>query len=213
MLRIYLALAGALIFSGTAFASGGNYVFDGGTAYQQRQVRQALAASSFNWSVIPGTITIHVTPSFTSEAAPGEIFLDPNLLNSGAFAWGVVQHEYAHQIDFALFDDATHAALTAELGATAWCYGDDGDAPGLTHSQYGCERFASTLAWAYWQSPENCMKPSEDADAESAAVTPAAFRALMTSLLGPAAQTETTSYPAGHAHAHFTIKHIQLRRR
>ena len=51
-------------------------------------------------------------------------------------------------------------------------------------AEYGCERFASTLAWAYWQSPDNCMQPSEVADAESAAMAPAAFRALMTSLLG-----------------------------
>ncbi len=104
--------------------SGGNYVFDGGTAYEQQQVRQALAASSFNWSVIPGTITVHITPDFTSEAIPGAIFLDPELLDSGEFAWGVVQHEYAHEVDFALFDDATHAALTTQLGATAWCYGN-----------------------------------------------------------------------------------------
>jgi hypothetical protein len=179
-----LAFASALVLVGTASAAGGNYVFDGGTAYQQQQVRQALTASSFNWSVIPGTITVHITPDFTSEAIPGAIFLDPNLLNSGEFAWGVVQHEYAHEVDFALFNDATRAALTTKLGATAWCYGDS---PTLAHGQYGCERFASTLAWAYWQSPENCMQPSEVAGAESAAMAPAAFRTLMTSLLGTSA--------------------------
>ena len=181
LIKVCLVLGSALVLAGTASASGGNYVFDGGTAYQQQQVRQALAASSFNWSVIPGTITIHITTDFASEAAPGAIYLDPNLLNAGEFAWGVVQHEYAHQVDFALFNDSTRATLTTQLGATAWCYGDT---PTLAHSEYGCERFASTLAWAYWQSPANCMQPSQVADAESAAMAPAAFRALITSLLG-----------------------------
>jgi hypothetical protein len=185
-----LALAGILLFSGTAFASGGNYVFNGGTPYQQQQVRQALAASSFNWGIIPGTITVNITPDFTSEAAPGEIFLDPNLLNSGEFSWGVVQHEYAHQVDFALFDDANHAALTTELGVSAWCYADT---PELPHSLYGCERFASLVAWVYWRSPENCMRPSRLAGAESGAITPAAFRALITSLLGADATTSESS--------------------
>jgi hypothetical protein len=186
---VCLGLASALVLVGTASASGGNYVFDGGTAYQQQQVRDALAASSFNWSVIPGTITVHITPTFASEAVPGAIFLDPNLLNSGEFAWGVVQHEYAHEVDFALFNDATRDTLTTQLGATAWCYGN---APTLAHGQYGCERFASTLAWAYWQSPENCMQPSEVADAESAAMQPAAFRALMTTVLGGSAALSQT---------------------
>ena len=197
-----LALAGILLFSGTAFASGGNYVFEGGTPYQQQQVRQALAASSFNWSIIPGTITINITPDFRTEAVPGEIFLDPDLLNSGVFAWGVVQHEYAHQIDFALFDDADHAALTTELGASAWCYGDT---PELAHSRYGCERFASMVAWVYWQSRENCMKPSQLAGSESGAITPAAFRALITNLLGADAsntpETGQTSWRSSTAWA------------
>jgi hypothetical protein len=204
------ALAGFLLLSGTAFASGGNYVFDGGTPYQRQQVRQALAASSFNWSIIPGTITVNITPDFTSEAIPGEIFLDPRLLNSGEFAWGVVQHEYAHQVDFALFNDADHAALTAKLGAAAWCYGD---ALRLSHSQYGCERFASALAWAYWQSSENCMQPSEVVDAESAAMAPAAFRALMTSLLGTQVdQAAATMNAPRYALAQITAAHAAATR-
>jgi hypothetical protein len=205
-----VALVGAVLLSDTAFASGGNYLFDGGTTFQQQQVRKALAASSFNWSVIPGMITIHITPTFTSETTPGEIFLDPNLLNSGTYAWGVVQHEYAHLVDFALFDGATHVALTAKLGATAWC---TGDAAGLMHSQYGCERFASTLAWSYWPSPENSMKPSEVAGAESAAMAPTAFRALMQNLIGPTAQAETATDAAPSTLGHLTIKHTQLQRR
>jgi hypothetical protein len=185
-----LSLAGALWFSGAAFASGGRYVFDGGTPYQQQQVRAALQASSFNWNVVPDTITISITRSATTEAIPGRIFLDPAVLDMGEFAWGIVQHEYAHQVDFALFNDLTRANLSAQLGTTAWCYQD---APVLRHSQYGCERFASTLAWAYWQAPENCMKPSEVANAESGAMAPAAFRAVMASLLGPGVSENLTT--------------------
>ena len=173
-----VAAATALVLAGTASAAGGNYVFDGGTAYQQQQVRQALAASSFNWSVIPGTITIHITPDFTSESIPGAIFLDPDLLDSGEFAWGVVQHEYAHQVDFALFDDATHAALTTQLGASAWCYGNT---PTLLHSEYGCERSPRRLGLLA-VARDACNR--QVAGGESGAMAPAAFRALMTRLLG-----------------------------
>jgi hypothetical protein len=198
-----LALAGTALVFGTARAeaSGGNYVFQGGTPAEQSQVRQALDASSFNWSVVPGTVTIVITPTPTDEAIPGKIFLDPALLDSGEFSWGVVQHEYAHQVDFALFNDATHAQLNTALGGTAWCYGDS--ATPLVHNQYGCERFASTLAWAYWQSPQNCMKPSY-VNGESAGMAPAAFRTLMTSLLGSASQGQaapaaSTSAAVGYA--------------
>ena len=58
-------------------------------------------------------------------------------------------------------------------------------------TQYGCERFASTLAWAYWQDPENCIRPSET-DGISGGMAPAAFRALLTSTLG----VETQVAPA-----------------
>ncbi len=204
-----LVLAGALFFSGTAFAAGGNYVFDGGTAYQQQQVRQALSASSFNWSLVTQQITISIDPSVTrDEAIPGEIFLDPALLDSGEFSWGVVQNEYAHEVDFFLLTDVQHAIFNTALGGTAWCYEDQA---GLKLAQYGCERFASTLAWAYWQSPENCIQPSYVGDVIGMA--PAAFRALMATLLGIPAQTETTSNAARYALDHLTAKRTQLKRR
>jgi len=50
------------------------------------------------------------------------------------------------------------------------------------HSDDGCERFASTVAWAYWQNGDNCMKPASKYD-ESAGMTPAAFRATLARLL------------------------------
>jgi hypothetical protein len=184
-----LAATGALCLAGPALAAGGNYVFDGGTAAEQGQVREALTASSFNWSLVPGPVTIHIGAFATDEAVPGEVFLDARLLDSGPFAWGVVQHEYAHEVDFALLDDAARARLTNALGAAAWCYADG---PTLGHDQYGCERFASTLAWAYWQSQGNCMKPAA-LGAESSGIAPAAFRALLLNLLGPTTQQTTAA--------------------
>jgi hypothetical protein len=172
------ALAAPLAAPAAALALGGNYVIEGGTAYQQQQVRQALAVSAFDWGVVPAQITITIGSGGTSESVPGQIWVSGKLLNAGRFSWGVVQHEYAHQVDFFLFDDATRADLTSLLGARDWCY----EVPGLRHDQQGCERFASTLAWSYWPVPENCMRPTAAGD-ESAAMAPAAFRALLAGLL------------------------------
>ena len=177
----------ALAFPALAHASGGNYVLDGGTPAEQATVRSALNASSFDWSRIPEQIVIHIERGAASEATPGQISFDASLLDSGRFAWGVVQHEYAHQVDFFLLDDAKRTQFAAALGGVTWW------APGATssfapngtlkHAQLTSERFASTLAWAYWQSPENCMSPKL-AGAESGAIKPAAFRALVRKVLG-----------------------------
>ncbi len=179
-LRIALVTAlAALALTGQAQAAGGDYVFDGGTAKQRTQVRLALNASTFNWSIVPAQITIHIGRVDQTEATRGEIWLDSRLLDAGRFSWAVVQHEYAHQVDFFLFDDTTRARLLRLLGGRDWCYG----IPGLLHSQYGCERFASTLAWSYWPSRDNACKP-ESRKAESAAMAPAKFRSLMKQLVG-----------------------------
>jgi hypothetical protein len=184
-----VALMGAtLVFSGTALATGGNYVFDGGTPYQQLQVRSALEASSFNWSLVTQQITIKIAPVAVDNSIPGTIYLDPDLLNSGQYSWGVVQNEYANEVDFFLLPEQAHATFNGALGGTAWCYSDQ---PGLRVAQYGCERFASTLAWAYWQSPDNCINPT-DTGGISAGIAPDAFRALLTSTLG----VETQTHPA-----------------
>ena len=95
------------------------------------------------------------------------------------FAWGVVQHEFAHQVDFLLLNDAQRAELERLLHASVWC--SDG-VPTLPHSSFGCERFASTLAWAYWQSPDNVMRPA-GANAEGGALAPAAFRSVLKGML------------------------------
>jgi hypothetical protein len=193
-MKLVSLIAGFLLASaGAAFASGGNYVITGGNSYEQQQVRQALAASSFDWGVVPGPVQITIMPQPSSDAVPGQIFLDPAVLDSGEFSWGVVQHEYAHEVDFALLDDAKHAQIERALGGTAWCYEDSPTQ--LQHNEYGCERFASTLAWAYWQTPDNCMKPSAIAG-ESGGMAPAAFRALLSTLLGtPEPQTAQSTQP------------------
>ena len=150
-----------------ASASGGQYIFDGGTAAEQATVRSALNASTFNWGIIPRTITVHITRSVTTEAVAGEVWLDSGLLDTGQFSWGIVQHEFAHQVDFLMLNDDQRTQLQGALGAKDWCYADST----LAHAQHGCERFASTLAWAYWQSGANVLKPTAVTD-ESAAMSP-----------------------------------------
>ena len=181
MRRLLLLAASfaALALPGTALAGGGDYVFDGGTAAQRAQVRAALQASAFDWSLVPARITIHVRPGAVTHATPGHIWLDANLVDSGRFAWAAIQDEYAHQVDFFRFDAATRSDLTVRLGARDWCYG----VRGLPHRAYGCERFASTLVWAYWPSRHNAYRPKSLGD-ESAAMAPARFRELLSGLLG-----------------------------
>lgn len=173
-----VALAGS--FAAPASAGGGSYVFDGGSAAQQATVRNALRASSFPWGIVPATVTIHIGPGSDSYARPGEIWLDGDLLDSGRYAWGVVQHEYAHQVDFFLLDSARRAQLLEGLRGAAW---HSFEAPALSHEQLGSERFASTLAWAYWPSADNVMAPATVGD-ESGAIAPARFRALLAALVG-----------------------------
>ncbi|MDX6388445.1 MAG: hypothetical protein QOD85_2247 [Gaiellaceae bacterium] len=162
----------------SAFARGGNYAFDGGTRAERIQVQKALSVSAFDWSLVQRQVTIHIESGIDSSAAPGEIWLDAGLLDSGRFAWGVAQHEYAHQVDFSLLNDGDHVELARLLGVQAWC----SEAPGLEHSSYGCERFASTLAWAYWPNADNCMSPSAGGG-ESAGMAPAAFRSTLGRML------------------------------
>jgi hypothetical protein len=167
----------SLALPAAARPAGAGYVFDGGTRAERQAVTSALEASSFDWSVIPGPIVVHIAVGAPSESLPGEIWLDPDLLHSGTFAWGVVQHEFAHQVDYLLFDDAQRSRLRRLLRGRDWCY-----EAALPHAEHGCERFASTLAWSYWQSPKNCMKPASARD-ESAAMPPQRFKTLLESML------------------------------
>jgi hypothetical protein len=182
MRRAFLTLLSAtcfFAFAQSALASGGSFAFSGGTPQEQATVRSALEASSFSWSLIPATISIHIGRYGDSYSTYGQVYLDASLLDSGRFAWGVVQHELGHQVDFFLLDDGKRAQLLQLLGGKDWCY----SISGLKHSDYGCERFASELAWAYWQSPDNSMKPSGPSD-EAGAIPAAQFRAVLTQLIG-----------------------------
>ena len=173
-----VALFGA--FAQTAFAAGTAPVaFAGGTAQQQASVRSALAASSFDWSLLPQRVTVHIGSYGDSYSTYGNVFLDTGVLAAGRLGWGVVQHELAHQVDFQLLDDGKRTALLQRLGGKDWCYG----VQGLKHSDYGCERFASELAWAYWPAADNAMRPSA-VGGESAGMPVGEFRVLLAQLLG-----------------------------
>jgi hypothetical protein len=186
-LLVSLAVAcSALAIVPGALAAGGNYGFDGGTAAEQAQVRAALDASSFPWGIVPGPVVVHIARAVDSHAAPGQVWLDADLLDSGSFSWGVVQHEYAHVVDFALLTDAMRAELHLLLGGTTW-RGTEG------HAKLDCERFADLVSWAYWTSPDNVMKPAGVQD-EGGQVSPAAFRAALAALLPvPVAVAPTAS--------------------
>jgi hypothetical protein len=170
---LVIVALGSLALSGVAQAAGGRYVFVGGTAKQQTQVRKALNVSSFDWSVVPAQIKVHIAAGFDNEATPGEIWLDSNVLNSGKFSWGIVQHEYAHQVDFFVLNDSQRAELGARLGGVSWWQSGS-----VSHEQLSSERFASTLAWSYWQSKANSLRPTSKSD-ESAAMAPAKFRSML----------------------------------
>jgi hypothetical protein len=151
--RLLVTFAFALVLAPGALAAGGNYTVDGGTRAQQAQVRSALNASSFNWDIVPGPVVIHVGRGDGPHAVAGEIWLDSSLLDSGRFSWGVIQHEYAHQVDFAVLTDSMRSRLATLLGGSSWWNGP--------HDSISCERFADAVAWAYWLSPDNVLRPSK----------------------------------------------------
>jgi hypothetical protein len=173
LLALVPLAATLLVVAPTGHATGRPIVFDGGTASEHAQVTSALAVSSFDWDVLP-PITVHIQTDSESSAIPGEIWLDARLLDAGRFSWGVVQHEFAHEVDFLVLTASQRSVLQKLLGAKTWC----DVTRELPHSAYGCERFASTLAWSFWQSRDNCMRPESRRD-ESAAVSPAAFRSAI----------------------------------
>ena len=173
---VCLTITGANAVAG--YSGYANYKFEGGSSYERTQVRQALAASSFNWNLIPGPVTVHIGKnSGNSDASPGNVWLAASLLDAGSFSWGVVQHEFAHEVDFGLLTDQTRQTLAKTLGGEAWwCY-----AVACRHSDNTGERFASTLAWAYWPSPDNVMAP--DGTGETSRMRPATFRRMLNRLL------------------------------
>jgi hypothetical protein len=155
-----------------------SYSFDGGSKAEWAVIRSALAASAFDWSLIPGHVTIHIHRRGFCSASKGEIWLSAALLHQGQASWGLVQHEYAHQVAFFLLDDADRARLDKLLGGKEWWPGRSV----LRHDQYGAERFASTFAWSYWPSRHNSL--IRFARGEATAMPAARFRRLIAGLLG-----------------------------
>ena len=143
---------------------GGHYAFVGGSDAARAAVRSALDASRFDWDLVEQEITIRITDCGCAGANPGEIILDEEVLTDPRFgpkyAWGIVQHEYAHQVDFFLLEARDRRRVRQWLGGSDWCYED----PDVDHDDHACERFASSLAWAYWPRPRRnimgCTQPS-----------------------------------------------------
>ena len=172
-----LATTVALAVPPATSGAGGGHVFDGGTIAERQVVVSALEASAFDWRIVPGPVTIHITRGGGGcFAGRGEIWLDSELLAHGRAAWGIVQHEYAHEVDYFLLDSKLRARLERLLGGKTWW--PDGR---FRHDQYGAERFASTLSYAYWPSPHNMLL--RDAHAEATAMRPARFRQVLDSIL------------------------------
>ncbi len=168
------------LFSATgAGAYGGHYVFVGGTPAQRAVVVAALDASRFDWSLVQETVTIVLGPGLTTSALPETISIDSDLLDAGRFAWGPIQHEYAHVVDYSLLDPGMRAYLGQRLGGASWW-----QEPGtpLPHGQLASERFATEVAWSYWPSPSNSLKPSSAKD-EGGSIAPRKFRLLLARLI------------------------------
>jgi len=167
------------VWVASATAAAGSYTVSGGTPSQQQQVRLALDASSFPWTTVPETIAVTIARGISTSSVPGAVWLDADLLDAGVFSWAFVQDEFSHQVDYLLLDDRERTALNRALRGRVWCHLDS---PGLPHASYGCERFSSTFVWAYWPSAQNAYRPRSKRD-ESAAMAPAAFRALLEPML------------------------------
>jgi hypothetical protein len=180
MIRRFAAtVVAALALPASALAGGGDYVVRGATPAERATVRAALEASAFDWGIVRERITIHVGRVGVSHARPGHIYLDRALLATGRFAWPTIMDEYAHQVDFFVLGAEQRAQLQERLGARAWCYEVDA----LGHAAYGCERFSSMLAWAYWPSRHSAYRPRTGAD-ETAAMPAGEFRQLLSTLVG-----------------------------
>ena len=112
---ILVAALFALLLPANAKASGGSYTFSGGSEAARAEVRNALDASAFDWSLVPQTISIQIVDCGCAGSRPGVIVLDETLLESTpygrAHTWGIVQHEYAHQVWWFALDDEQRGVL------------------------------------------------------------------------------------------------------
>jgi hypothetical protein len=171
-----LLLSAAPPATAASHVASANYAVVGGSTRESAQIEAALAASSFDWRVLP-SIQVHVEPGVPARSTPGHVWLSSELLSSGRFGWAVIQDEFAHQVDFFLLDDDEREILNAALGGDSWYAGAS-----VPHSRRGVERFTSTFVWAYWPARENSYRPRSKGD-ESAALRPTSFRSLLELLL------------------------------
>jgi hypothetical protein len=176
-----IGLLASLALAGTAQAAGGNYVVEGGSPEAQATVRAALDASWFDFSRISDRIIVRITHCGCTGAKPGVIVLDEDVIldtSLGAkYAWGLIQHEYAHQVDFFLFQNDDRAALRRILGGKDWCY----ETSGLRHDDHGCERFAEVFSWAFWPTRDNVQR--DDARGVAPKMKAWRFRSIVNRLL------------------------------
>lgn len=83
-LVLLVALA-ALIVPAKAQAGGGAYVFSGGSEAARAQVRAALEASSFDWSLVPATVTVRIANCGCAGSSPRLIVLHETLLAAAPY--------------------------------------------------------------------------------------------------------------------------------
>jgi hypothetical protein len=111
--------------------------------------RRSRGAASIG-TPVDEEITIRILNCGCAGASPGEIVLDEEVLTDPRFglryAWGIVQHEYAHQVAFFLVDARARRRVQRWLGGGDWCY----EGESAADDDHACERFASSLTWAYW---------------------------------------------------------------
>jgi len=110
----------ALLLPANADAHGGSYTFSGGSEAAQSEARNALEASAFDWGLVPETVTLQIIDCGCAGARPGVVVLDETLLEATpygrAYTWGIVQHEYAHQVWWFALDDEQGGVLQDTLG-------------------------------------------------------------------------------------------------
>jgi len=68
-----LVTAAFLAFPAATSGAVGGYAFAGGTKQERETVVAALEASSFNWTLLPGPIAIHIVRGEPSRSLPREV--------------------------------------------------------------------------------------------------------------------------------------------
>jgi hypothetical protein len=176
---------------GRATAADVTLEFSGGSDAARAEVVAALDASAFDWSVIGRPVSVQILDCGCAGSRPGVVVLDEEMLSSSpygrAYTWGIVQHEFAHQVWWYALDDGRRSELRQVLGGAELCY----EQLGVPHDAHACELFASTLGWAYWPVPGNPMQGEKVTRARS-------FRRLMSGLLG--------------IDARFAVRRVEVRR-